>query len=103
MTTYLAFEKPVEALVASAAQLRASGGHEAEAAMLDERAQRQLADVYARLTPWQRTQVARHPARHILRIWWPGCSMTLWRWAVTAAMAMTARSLAGLPGSKGAG
>ncbi|WP_353227516.1 acetyl-CoA carboxylase carboxyltransferase subunit alpha [Novosphingobium sp.] len=63
MTTYLAFEKPIEALVASAAQLRASGGHEAEAAMLDERAQRQLADVYARLTPWQRTQVARHPAR----------------------------------------
>ena len=31
--------------------------------MLDERAARQLADLYARLTPWQRTQVARHPDR----------------------------------------
>jgi acetyl-CoA carboxylase carboxyl transferase subunit alpha len=60
---YLAFEKPVEALAASAASLRESGGREAEAAMLDERALRQLADLYARLTPWQRTQVARHPER----------------------------------------
>jgi acetyl-CoA carboxylase carboxyl transferase subunit alpha len=60
---YLAFEKPVEALAASAQALREGQGREAEAAMLDERAHRQLADLYARLTPWQRTQVARHPAR----------------------------------------
>ena len=60
---YLAFEKPVEALAAKAADLRASGGPAEEAAMLDERAERQLADIYARLTPWQRTQVARHPDR----------------------------------------
>ncbi len=60
---YLSFEKPVESLAASAAALRRSGGREGEAAMLDERAQRQLADLYARLTPWQRTMVARHPDR----------------------------------------
>ena len=60
---YLAFEKPVEALEERAAALRAAGEQEAEAAMLDERAQRQLVDLYARLTPWQRTQVARHPDR----------------------------------------
>ncbi len=60
---YLSFEKPVEALVASANALREGGNDEAEAAMLDERARRQLVDIYARLTPWQRTQVARHPAR----------------------------------------
>jgi acetyl-CoA carboxylase carboxyl transferase subunit alpha len=60
---YLPFEKPVEALSVSAESLRKSGNREAEAAMLDERARRQLADLYARLTPWQRTQVARHPAR----------------------------------------
>jgi acetyl-CoA carboxylase carboxyl transferase subunit alpha len=60
---YLAFEKPVEALAASAQALREGQGREGEAAMLDERANRQLADIYARLTPWQRTQVARHPAR----------------------------------------
>jgi acetyl-CoA carboxylase carboxyl transferase subunit alpha len=60
---YLSFEKPVEALAASAQALREGGSGDAEAAMLDERAHRQLADLYARLTPWQRTQVARHPAR----------------------------------------
>ncbi|WP_298291336.1 acetyl-CoA carboxylase carboxyltransferase subunit alpha [Novosphingobium sp.] len=63
MMEYLSFEKPIEALTRSAATLRESGGSEAEAAMLDERAHRQLGDIYARLTPWQRTQVARHPAR----------------------------------------
>jgi acetyl-CoA carboxylase carboxyl transferase subunit alpha len=60
---YLSFEKPIETLAASAAALREAGGREVEAAMLDVRAQRQLADLYARLTPWQRTQVARHPER----------------------------------------
>ena len=60
---YLSFEKPIEALTAKALALRAAGENEAEAAMLDERAQRQLVDLYARLTPWQRTQVARHPDR----------------------------------------
>ena len=60
---YLGFEKPIEALAASAAALRSAGGSEGDAAMLDERAERQLVDLYARLTPWQRTQVARHPDR----------------------------------------
>ena len=60
---YLAFEKPIETLAAHAAALRRSGAGESEAAMLDERAERQLVDLYARLTPWQRTQVARHPDR----------------------------------------
>ena len=63
MNQYLSFEKPIEALLANAALLRDGGDREAEAAMLDERALRQLADIYARLTPWQRTQVARHPER----------------------------------------
>jgi acetyl-CoA carboxylase carboxyl transferase subunit alpha len=60
---FLSFEKPIEMLSATAAALRETGASEVEAAMLDERAQRQLADIYARLTPWQRTQVARHPER----------------------------------------
>ena len=59
----LSFEKPIETLAASATALRKAGGNETEAAMLDERAKRQLVDLYARLTPWQRTQVARHPER----------------------------------------
>lgn len=62
MTQYLPFEKTVEVLAARAAALREAGERE-EAVMLDERAERHLAELYGRLTPWQRTQVARHPAR----------------------------------------
>ena len=63
MNEYLPFEKPVEALHQSAALLREAGEREAEALLLDGRATRALADIYAKLTPWQRTMVARHPAR----------------------------------------
>lgn len=65
MIDYLDFEKPVAALARSAAELRATGTPEAasEAARLDERARKMIADLYAKLTPWQRTQVARHPHR----------------------------------------
>lgn len=65
MIDYLDFEKPVAALARSAEELRATGTPEAEAeaARLDERARRMIADLYGRLTPWQRTQVARHPHR----------------------------------------
>lgn len=59
---FLSFEKPVEVLMAQADTLRTAGQSE-EASMLEERAQRQLADLYSRLTPWQRAQVARHPGR----------------------------------------
>lgn len=63
MTTYLSFEKSVEALQTSASVLREAGERDAEAELLEERARRQLADLYGRLSPWQRTQVARHPER----------------------------------------
>ncbi|WP_448586066.1 acetyl-CoA carboxylase carboxyltransferase subunit alpha [Thermaurantiacus sp.] len=62
MTAYLEFEGAVAALETSAARA-AEAGNAAEAADLALRAERQLKDLYARLTPWQRTQVARHPAR----------------------------------------
>jgi len=62
---YLDFEKPVAELETRVAELRAMGNPEgdAEAARMAERANRQLADIYSRLTPWQKTLVARHPAR----------------------------------------
>ena len=60
---YLPFEKPIEALTARAAALRATAAGGEEAAMLEERAERLLVDLYARLTPWQRAQVARHQDR----------------------------------------
>jgi len=68
MATFLDFEKPIAELEARIAELRdtASAGEpniEAEIARLEERAQRLLRDTYAKLTPWQKTQVARHPER----------------------------------------
>src|SRR5688572_20157440 len=68
MPTFLDFEKPIAELEARIAELRetASAGEaniEAEIGRLEERSQRLVRDTYARLTPWQKSQVARHPER----------------------------------------
>ncbi len=68
MTAYLDFEKPVAELQARISELRESdavGGADlsAELNKLEAKADKMLADTYARLTPWQKTQVARHPDR----------------------------------------
>jgi acetyl-CoA carboxylase carboxyl transferase subunit alpha len=69
MRTYLDFEKPVAELEAKLEELRAlSAGGEAvaigdEVARLESKAAQALKDLYANLTPWQRTLVARHPER----------------------------------------
>lgn len=62
MSDWLDFERPVAAL-AKQAEAAARAGDAAGARQLAERAERQLADLYGRLTPWQRAQVARHPKR----------------------------------------
>jgi acetyl-CoA carboxylase carboxyl transferase subunit alpha len=69
MHTYLDFEKPVAELEAKIEELRALGaqgegvaiGEEIE--RLEARAAQALKALYASLTPWQKTQVARHPQR----------------------------------------
>jgi acetyl-CoA carboxylase carboxyl transferase subunit alpha len=68
MVTFLDFEKPVAELEARVAELRetASAGElniGAEIDRLQAKAERLLRDTYQRLTPWQKTQVARHPER----------------------------------------
>ena len=68
MATYLDFEKPIAELEARVAELRetAEAGAlniDGEIAKLEERSERLLRDTYAKLTPWQKTQVARHPHR----------------------------------------
>ena len=72
MATFLDFEKPIAELEARIAELRdtasaAEPNIEAEIGRLQERAQRLLRDTYAKLTPWQKTQVARHPERPHLK------------------------------------
>jgi acetyl-CoA carboxylase carboxyl transferase subunit alpha len=61
-TAFLDFEKPVATIQARAADYRAAGD-EAGAKHAEGAARRLLAETYARLTPWQKTQVARHPSR----------------------------------------
>jgi len=68
MISYLEFEKPVAALEARIAELRAaSEGEEVdisnELKRLESKSAELLASTYAALTPWQKTQVARHPMR----------------------------------------
>jgi acetyl-CoA carboxylase carboxyl transferase subunit alpha len=69
MRSYLDFEKPVAELEARIEQLRAlEGGEDAvalgdELARLEGKAAQVLRDLYADLTAWQKTQVARHPQR----------------------------------------
>ena len=69
MRSYLDFEKPVAELEAKVEELRAlqeSGNAVAigeEIARLKAKANAALEELYARLTPWQKTQVARHPQR----------------------------------------
>jgi acetyl-CoA carboxylase carboxyl transferase subunit alpha len=69
MRTYLDFEKPVAELEAKLEELRGLGvGGEGvaigeEIARLESKAAQALREVYENLTPWQKTQVARHPQR----------------------------------------
>ena len=68
MVSYLEFEKPVAALEARIAELRAAakGGDvdiSAEIDRLERKSAQLLTSTYAALTPWQKTQVARHPMR----------------------------------------
>ena len=68
MATFLDFEKPVAELEARVAELRATASAgsiniDAEVQRLQERADKLLRETYTRLTPWQKTQVARHPER----------------------------------------
>jgi acetyl-CoA carboxylase carboxyl transferase subunit alpha len=69
MRSYLDFEKPVadlEGQIQSLRRLAENGeavGVEDEISALEAKARDALASVYAKLTPWQKTQVARHPDR----------------------------------------
>ncbi len=67
MISYLEFEKPVAALEARIADLRAAAGTEvdisAELKRLEVKSRDLLKATYSALTPWQKTQVARHPMR----------------------------------------
>jgi acetyl-CoA carboxylase carboxyl transferase subunit alpha len=69
MLTYLDFEKPIAELETRVSELRETANSsddidiDAEVGRLEGKASKLLRDTYARLTPWQKAQVARHPDR----------------------------------------
>ena len=70
MRTFLDFEKPVAELEGQIQELKRLENGEGDAmnvadeiATLEQKARDALAAIYAKLTPWQKTQVARHPDR----------------------------------------
>ena len=66
MPTFLDFEKSVAELDSRIAELRegqTAGAIEPEIERLQSKSDKMLRDLYAKLTPWQKTQVARHPER----------------------------------------
>ena len=69
MTNYLEFERPLAEIEGKAEELRAMGRDnedmdiEAEAKALDQKAHTMLDELYSKLTPWRKCQVARHPDR----------------------------------------
>jgi len=69
MRSYLDFEKPVAELEAKIEELKAvqsDGGEvqvDEEISRLETKAATTLRELYQELTPWQKTQVARHPQR----------------------------------------
>jgi len=66
MPTFLDFEKSIAELDSRIAELRegqTAGAIEPEIEKLQAKSDKMLRDVYAKLTPWQKTQVARHPER----------------------------------------
>ena len=69
MRTYLDFEKPVAALEGKIAELRALSDDESSNAIKEEikrleaKSRDTLKSLYEKVSPWQRTQIARHPQR----------------------------------------
>jgi acetyl-CoA carboxylase carboxyl transferase subunit alpha len=73
MNVFLDFEKPIADLEGKIEELRQSGSKDGtkpigidvdeEIARLSAKSTQLIAETYARLTPWQKTLVARHPAR----------------------------------------
>lgn len=75
MLQYLDFEKSVAELEGKAEELRVLAKDDPdmdigdEVSQLEDKAQKQLSDLYGKLTPWRRCQVARHPNRpHALEV-----------------------------------
>src|SRR6476619_5782851 len=69
MQTYLDFEKPIAELETRVSELRETAASsddidiDAEVSKLESKADKLLRDTYAKLSPWQKAQVARHPDR----------------------------------------
>ena len=81
MHAYLDFERAIADLEGKIVELRQLAAEDASVKIDDEvkrlqaRADQHLRETYAKLTPWQKTQVARHPDRPRCHI--PRCRQTV--------------------------
>ena len=85
MHNYLDFEKPISDLEGKIHELKKLASEDEsidtsdEVGRLEVRAREAMADIYSKLNPWQKTQVARHPQRRRRRFQGAGRSRQLHR------------------------
>src|SRR5215217_4543807 len=95
MQSYLDFEKPVADLEGKIAELKAMAATDQavsideEVSRLSSRADEALVEIYKKLTPWQKTQVARHPQRPHLSDYIKGLITNGSPWLVIASLPRT--------------
>ena len=100
MRHFLDFEKPIAELEGKIEELRHMSGADGmniaeEVQRLTDKADRQLKTTYAKLTAWQKTQVARHEDRPRALAYIAGLiTDSTRRWPATARLPRTRRSSA---------
>jgi len=101
MREYLEFEKPIAEIEEKIEKLAAAGqsrpGVQDDLRKLRAKLYQLQAEIYARLTPWQRTQVARHPQRPSTLDYMGGSATASWNCTATACTATTKPSWRGSP------
>ena len=103
-TTFLSFEQPIAELDSKIDELRFVQDDSAvdiseEIDRLSKKSQQLTKDIYAKLTPWQVSQIARHPQRPYTMDYVNRFSLTSMSCMATALMLMTSRSSVAWPAS----
>ena len=110
MHAYLDFERPIAELEGKIVELRQLAAQDpnlridADVSRLQYKADALIRDIYTRLTPWQRVQVARHPGRphfsdyaaHLFEDFTPLAGDRAFAEDAAAALRLTAQDLLGL-------
>jgi acetyl-CoA carboxylase alpha subunit len=103
MRDYLEFEKPLREIEEKIEKLAAAGSAKTsvqeELRKLKARLAQEEVELYSKLTPWQRTQLARHAQRPSVLDMSTSSAVTFKNCTATAPLRMTGPLSADLPGS----